>query len=192
MESLPAFPLQILPVPGELLPLHIFEPRYRQLLSDAEESDMEFVISPIGDINPQGLGTILKLEQVIRKFDSGESDIIVRAIDYCNLHELNPFYKQKLYPEALITRHHADLKKMAGISLMLEFTEWQQQIKKPRVSSTVSMFHIAAALPLSLKEKVRFAGLSEQARLRFLTGRVRFEKEILRAGESSKRIYHLN
>ena len=41
---IPMFPLAILPVPGELVPLHIFEPRYRQLLQDMETSDITFGI----------------------------------------------------------------------------------------------------------------------------------------------------
>jgi len=192
METLPAFPLHLLPIPGELLPLHIFEPRYRQLLSDAEESDMEFVLFPNGDINPLKFGAILKLEQIIRKFESGESDIIVRAVDFCVVHELSPFYKQKLYPGAIITRKGLDTRKNPGISLMLEFTDWQQQIKKPRISSSISIFNIAAALQLTLKERIRFAALSENGKQRFLTGMIRFEKVILRAEEYSKRIYHLN
>ena len=35
------FPLTIFPLPGELVPLHIFEPRYRQLLQDAEKRGYE-------------------------------------------------------------------------------------------------------------------------------------------------------
>ncbi|MFZ9982522.1 MAG: LON peptidase substrate-binding domain-containing protein [Cyclobacteriaceae bacterium] len=192
MEYLPAFPLHILPIPGELLPLHIFERRYRQLLSDAEESDMEFIIFPEGNINPLKLGTIIKLEQIIRKFESGESDIIVRAIDFCIVHVLNPFYRQKLYPGAEITRKGFDSKKYPDIRLMLEYTEWQQQIRKPRISNNISVYTIANALQLSLKERIKFAGLSENRKQRFLTGMIRFEKEILRAEEHSKRIYHLN
>jgi Lon protease-like protein len=42
--TIPMFPLAILPLPGELVPLHIFEPRYKQLLQDAENSDISFGI----------------------------------------------------------------------------------------------------------------------------------------------------
>ncbi|HCR53616.1 MAG TPA: hypothetical protein DIW27_04310 [Cytophagales bacterium] len=41
---IPIFPLAIFPLPGEMVPLHIFEPRYRQLLEDAEKRDIAFGI----------------------------------------------------------------------------------------------------------------------------------------------------
>ena len=37
VKKIPIFPLSILPLPKEIVPLHIFEPRYRQLLQDLEK-----------------------------------------------------------------------------------------------------------------------------------------------------------
>jgi len=42
--KIPMFPLSIFPMPGEMVPLHIFEPRYKQLLHDAETKDISFGI----------------------------------------------------------------------------------------------------------------------------------------------------
>ena len=192
MQNLPAFPLQILPLPGEVLPLHIFEPRYRQLLTDAEEKDIEFVTCPSVQVNPKGYGSILKLEQVIRRFPSGESDIVVRAQDFCIVTELNPFFKQKLYPGASIVRQNCDLNKMAGIALVLEFSDWQRQLKKSHHGGVISVHHIAANLHLDLEDRIKYAGLSENAREKFLVRRIQYEQKLLEVAENSKRIFHLN
>ena len=42
MRRLPLFPLDVVLFPGELLPLHIFEPRYRRMVSRCLETDRRF------------------------------------------------------------------------------------------------------------------------------------------------------
>lgn len=192
MSVIPAFPLQMLPLPGELLPLHIFEPRYRQLLADAEEKDIEFVTYPSVEVNPKGFGSILKLEQVIRRFPTGEADIVVRAQDLCTVLEARAFYKQKLYPGVSVERQNSDLTKMAGISLVLEFTDWQRQLKKSHYGGVISAHHVAANLHLDLLDRIRFAGLSDYAREKFLISRIRYEQKLLEVAENSKKVFHLN
>ena len=192
MQNLPAFPLQMLPLPGEVLPLHIFEPRYRQLLTDAEERDIEFVICPSSNVNPKGFGSILKLEQVIRRFPTGESDIVVRAQDFCSVKELQPYFRQKLYPGASIVRQNCDQTKMAGIELVLEFTDWQRQLKKSHHGGVLSVHHVATSLQLDLFDRIKFAALSDSTREKFLIGRIRYEQKLLEVAENSKRLFHLN
>ncbi|MCX7637772.1 MAG: hypothetical protein N2044_08015 [Cyclobacteriaceae bacterium] len=53
LQTIPMFPLAILPLPGELVPLHIFEPRYRQLLQDAEQHDIGFGIYFNHEVNTE-------------------------------------------------------------------------------------------------------------------------------------------
>jgi Lon protease-like protein len=49
MSQLPLFPLRIVLFPGALLPLHIFEPRYQQLLADVSAGDHRFGLLPPGE-----------------------------------------------------------------------------------------------------------------------------------------------
>ncbi len=78
--KIPMFPLSIFPLPGEMIPLHIFEPRYRQLLEDAEVKDIAFGIYYNQASNTEKLGSLVKLESVIKRYQTGESDIIVKCI----------------------------------------------------------------------------------------------------------------
>jgi Lon protease-like protein len=64
--KIPMFPLSIFSLPGEIIPLHIFEPRYRQLLEDAEANDMAFGIYFNHVSNSEKLGSLVKLESVIK------------------------------------------------------------------------------------------------------------------------------
>src|SRR3954469_11447740 len=92
---IPMFPLAIFPLPGELVPLHIFEPRYKQLLDDAEKRDISFGIYFNHIINTEKLGSLVKLESVIKRYPGGESDIIVRCMDLFQMTTLYRIFRDK-------------------------------------------------------------------------------------------------
>ena len=95
---IPIFPLAILPLPGELVPLHIFEPRYQQLLDDAETRDISFGIYYRDDANNKQIGALVKLESVIKRYPNGQADIIVKGLDLFEMQVFFQTYKDKLYP----------------------------------------------------------------------------------------------
>ena len=98
MITLPLFPLQLFPLPGELVPLHIFEPRYRQLLDDAREPGFKFGILLQHKDNKQQFGSTVMLERIIRRHPAGESDIIIKALDFFRLVNLENYFNNRLYP----------------------------------------------------------------------------------------------
>ena len=79
VAHIPMFPLSILPIPGELVPLHIFEPRYKQLLQDLETGDITFGIFFNHAMNERKIGSLMRLESVLKRYPGGESDIIVKC-----------------------------------------------------------------------------------------------------------------
>ncbi|MEM1358314.1 MAG: LON peptidase substrate-binding domain-containing protein [Bacteroidota bacterium] len=92
------FPLQLVVFPGETLNLHIFEPRYRQLIEDAEEEGTTWIVPSVieGGIRP--VATEVRLTEVVNRYPSGESD--VRALGE-TVHFLEDFWKVlpgKMYP----------------------------------------------------------------------------------------------
>ncbi len=94
-NTIPMFPLTMLPLPGELVPLHIFEPRYRELLADAEADDIKFGIYFNHAINTVRVGSLKKLERVINKHEIGESDIIVKCYDAFTMDKMYRSYRSK-------------------------------------------------------------------------------------------------
>src|SRR6478752_4953794 len=106
---IPMFPLTIFPLPGEMVPLHIFEPRYKQLLLDAEERDISFGIYFNHVQNVDKLGSLVKLESVIKRYDGGEADIIVKCQDLFRMETLYRSYKEKLYPGGEVEFWQVDL-----------------------------------------------------------------------------------
>src|SRR5690242_13380639 len=112
MINIPMFPLSLLPLPGELVPLHIFEPRYKQLLQDAETDDFNFGIYFTNTINAAQIGSLMKLESVIKRYPTGESDIIVKCHDIFTLDKLYRTFESKMYPGGDVTLADVDLNEM--------------------------------------------------------------------------------
>ncbi len=72
--KMPLFPLKLVAFPGEELNLHIFEPRYRQLIADVESGNLTFGICVYSD-QLKGYGTEVSLEEIHRRYDDGRLDI---------------------------------------------------------------------------------------------------------------------
>jgi Lon protease-like protein len=73
---LPLFPLHHVLFPGELLPLHVFEPRYRRLLADCLEGDQRFGITASQAPGPGTLGCVARIRGT-QTLPDGRSNIVV-------------------------------------------------------------------------------------------------------------------
>ncbi|RYU76746.1 LON peptidase substrate-binding domain-containing protein [Hymenobacter persicinus] len=91
------FPLNLVVFPGEKLNLHIFEPRYRQLVRDCIESDITFGIPPYLNDGVSVLGTEMKLLSVEKSYDSGELDIKTKALGVFRIRDFHRQAPGKLY-----------------------------------------------------------------------------------------------
>ena len=97
MRTIPLFPLNLVVFPGEKLNLHIFEPRYRQLVRDCLEADLSFGIPPFLDNQLSELGTEMRLVNVEKSYANGELDIRSRAVGVFRLRQFQRQAPGKLY-----------------------------------------------------------------------------------------------
>lgn len=192
VKRIPLFPLNILPLPGELTPLHIFEPRYRQLLFDAESKDISFGIYYNHPGNEKKYGALVKLESVIKRYQSGESDIIVKCLDVFNLQSMTKTFRDKMYPGGEVIPWNADLQKPVDPDLLLEFVEYMALLKMYHHPSSCSVYHIANELNLEIREKLRFLDTPTDKQEKFLLSSLFYQKKIFTAVENSKDVFHLN
>ena len=85
MTSLPLFPLNLVLLPYELLPLHIFEPRYKKMVKDYIEENKPFgIILNEGDI-VFTKGCRVKIQKIYKKYSNGEYDILVQGVEQFRL-----------------------------------------------------------------------------------------------------------
>jgi hypothetical protein len=189
---IPMFPLSILPLPGELVPLHIFEPRYRQLLQDAEVHDIQFGVYFSHDVNEKRIGSLMKLESIIKRYPSGETDIIVKCEDIFNMDLLLRTYKSKMYPGGNVRLWKIMVDTFPGPALYELFLRYLKMRNIGQNLSVFNLFQIANELNLDTVDRYKFLTLREDNRETFLLNRIRFQIHLLEREEKSKDIYHLN
>jgi Lon protease-like protein len=89
VPELGLFPLPLVLVPTERIPLHIFEPRYQELIGECLESDGEFgLVLATGDGAVHEIGTRARVAAVIETLDDGRMNIVVEGGDRFRLLEL--------------------------------------------------------------------------------------------------------
>lgn len=100
--ELPLFPLPSVAFPDELVLLHIYEARYRDLIEDCARTETPFGITTTFDGQMSGFGTEMKLERILGESDSGELDIAVRGQGAFRLQTFWPRLHHKSYPGGVI------------------------------------------------------------------------------------------
>lgn len=88
MEEIGLFPLDIVLLPTEHVPLHIFEPRYRELIGECLDEDGEFGLIYADDDGLRPIGTRASVVNVLERLDDGRLNIVVEGRDRFRLHEL--------------------------------------------------------------------------------------------------------
>jgi Lon protease-like protein len=73
------FPLASVLVPGELMPLHIFEERYKSLVADCRERDGEFALLYSDADGAREVGTTARVVEVLETFDDGRMNIVIQG-----------------------------------------------------------------------------------------------------------------
>ena len=76
-QSFPLFPLGIVLLPDEVVPLHIFEERYKTMIGKCIESEGEFGIVWLSDDRLHEVGCTARITQVLDEFDDGRMNILV-------------------------------------------------------------------------------------------------------------------
>jgi Lon protease-like protein len=88
MDELGLFPLGIVLLPTEQLPLHIFEERYKELIGECLEGDREFGLVYADDDGLRDLGTRARVTEVLTRFEDGRLNILVEGGERFRLTEL--------------------------------------------------------------------------------------------------------
>jgi len=89
VPELGLFPLPLVLVPTERIPLHIFEPRYKELIGECLETDGEFgLVLATGDGAVHEIGTRTRVLEVLEELDDGSMNIVVEGGDRFRLLEL--------------------------------------------------------------------------------------------------------
>ena len=99
---IPIFPLGMVAYPGENVNLHIFEPRYIQLINNIQSGAGLFGIPPVINGQIQEYGTCMELLSIEKTYENGEMDIKTRGVMVYRTLEIIETVPDKLYMGAIV------------------------------------------------------------------------------------------
>lgn len=172
---IPVFPLNIVVFPGEQLNLHIFEPRYKQLIQDCFAENKPFGIPAVINNQMQEMGTLVKITEIVEVYEDGKMDIKTNGIKVFRTLELIKSIPGKLYSGAIVNypennekRNHYFMQKiLTSVREMHKLLQVTKDFKK--TDNELCSYDVAHHVGLSLEEEYEFAGLlHELQRLEYL------------------------
>lgn len=99
---IPVFPLNIVVYPGENLNLHIFEPRYKQLIQECFAGSKPFGIPTVINNKLQEMGTLVNITEIVKTEENGEMDIKTKGLTIFRILEVIKAVPDKLYSGAIV------------------------------------------------------------------------------------------
>jgi len=158
-EQIPLFPLELVLLPYEKLPLHIFEPRYKKMIFNAINYKKPFGIVLKDSNNIYKIGCIAKVSKVLKTFPDGKYDIIVTGInrfeisntfleDQTIIGKVNMITDEKINNEKLINEIHENYLKLL---LKIGNTNFMDQDLKKKISYE---FIQNILLPVNIKKQL--------------------------------------
>ena len=99
---IPIFPLNVVVYPGEILNLHIFEPRYKELIKECYSNRKPFGVPAVINGNVAEFGTLVSIQEIVKEYDNGELDIITNGNLVFRILEIIKKIPDKLYSGAIV------------------------------------------------------------------------------------------
>lgn len=168
-SELPLFPLALVLLPGELLPLHIFEPRYQRLLATCRETGESFGIVLFGRGGMATTGCTARLVTVLSEYGDGRADIVVRGDARFRVLELRPPEDIQAEPLRASVEYLEDTGVAASgrvteaealFARVLELTESDPPAATP--ADLPTSFRLAGAVELELPLKQQLLQLDDE------------------------------
>jgi Lon protease-like protein len=173
-QDFPLFPLGIVALPSEAVPLHIFEPRYRTMVAECIESGSEFGIVWAAEDGLRQIGCACEIAEVLERHEDGRMDILTRGTRPFRLveaHDVLPYPagtvewlddKDEPPDEATVAAAHE-----AYATLVVQATDAEPERER---LDAMDAYAMAATVDFGLEAKQGLLGLrSENARLRLVT-----------------------
>jgi Lon protease-like protein len=192
--ELPIFELPVVLLPGERIPLHIFEDRYKRMVGQAVDQDEPFGIVLHDDDGARSVGCTARVDEVLEQFEDGRMNIVVSGE--------SPFrvldrFEAPDYPAGEVELIDDDdvppIDEDAAGAAREAFAELAERATGERPATdeleTAGAYAIAARVELPVETKQRLLeSRDEDERMQVLSNALRaVEKALERAEESAER-----
>lgn len=156
---IPIFPLGIVVYPGENLNLHIFEPRYTQLINECYSQKKQFGIPTMIEDRLQDYGSLVTILEVTKVHENGEMDIKTQGSRVFRILEVIKDVPDKLYSGAIV--NYPETNEQGNIELMKKVMNSIRELHRllkvdkdfKKKDEEVKAFDVAHHVGLSLEEE---------------------------------------
>jgi len=138
-KFLPIFPLNLIVYPGQELNLHIYEPRYKQLITECQEEGKTFGIPSVFKEQLNEYGTEMQLVEISKVHPNGEVDIKTKGLKVFRIMEVLRDVPDKLYSAAIVYE--------------LEHEPFDTKMLNPTLVDLVNRLHDVLGTHFNLLEK---------------------------------------
>lgn len=180
---LPLFPLQVVLLPGELLPLHIFEERYKLMIGECLEEERPFGVVLVEARGIRKIGCTARITRLLEKFPDGRMNILALGEDrfeILRLFENRPYFQGETQPLEDRPGEPPPPELVQRVWEGLEEADRQNLPPEEELRADPSRFSFLAAilfrLPLPEKQAL-LESLSPRERLELLGGHIERRRE---------------
>lgn len=173
MPLLPLFPLDVVLLPGTPLPLHIFEPRYKEMIGECLASETQFGVVRAVEQGISDIGCTAEIVTVTKQYPDGRLDLVAEGrlrFEVLNLNRERSFLRAEVLfiPDQLGTPDAAEGAR--AVELHREILSLAGAVQDISAADENSLsFHLAGSLPLDLDFKQQLLAMrSERQRIQAL------------------------
>ncbi|RKQ50059.1 hypothetical protein BXY85_1070 [Roseivirga pacifica] len=196
-DYLPFFPLKLVAFPGEQLNLHIFEPRYKQLINECVVEEKTFGI-PVFHEKILDYGSEMEVVEVVKQYSGGEMDIFTKCVGAFKMKNFDEKAPGKLYAGGQIERlanvvDHTDGQWTELRTLAKELVQLIHMEKELDIDLMTDSFQLAHKLGLSLEQEYDMLQMpSEAQRQQYMINHMRLAIPIIKEMEGAKERIRMN
>ena len=156
---IPLFPLTLVVFPGESLNLHIFEPKYKQLVNDCFATKKTLGIPAVIDGIVQEYGTLVEIVEISTIYETGEMDIKTKATQVFKILEKIESLPNKSYQGAIVTypttKYYGSVPLMQKIVVSIKKLHFYLSVKKDfkKQDNELLSFDVAHHVGMTIKEE---------------------------------------
>ena len=193
-ELLPLFPLNVVLFPGTPLPLHIFEPRYRQMTRECLEEKREFGVVLAQKEGIAAVGCSAEIVKLVKEYEDGRSDILTVGRRRFRVEEVlddKPYYqgRVKFLSEAVVKEDPNAAERLLVLYAEVHRLVYEREGSAVPAEGSTLAYSVAAELPLDVEFKQELLELeSEPERRRALADRLEaWADELRRAARARQK-----
>ena len=189
------FPLDMVLLPSERVPLHIFEPRYRELIAECLDDGREFGLLLSDDRGLRRVGTRAVVTEVLERFDDGRLNVVVEGRERFRLLSLTsgrPFQTAEIEPVEDEPGEPPSEERERAVEQLQRVAELAGA-DVGEVDARATAFELAARVEFEPELKQRLLELrSEPARLKTLTELLERAATAIEAQNETNRVAQTN